>query len=625
MANPIKNEKKIREIKIGIYGNSGAGKTRFLYKLLQDWENQKLILGKSNEAYDLIKHADNQIAKGGTVDPTKGITDGISVDVRFEDKNSNDTRYIFSDLLGEILATELDKLVENKRPITKTDEQIKECHGYFFFFNPIGSGNETNLEKHFNDEANRANKLITFITETRQNDFLPIIFIVTHLDKIKDNPQILLKTKSWLSGIISEYIDSLEKRFRGILPKMSMNGAYYKAMVSSVSGENINLPFHNLNKLLLPKKEVGQGLKVLLMVAMLFIFLFGCIFVSLKCNERSIDLTSQMIEDFNKNIKLLEESTTFKDKIKIINNLNPNLPNLIEISRAKNPVVGKDSVEKIKEKLNLSTQLIQKLVNEYTDLEDKKNILGAYLANLPRYSDLPDNLMKLSDEYWLFVENNIILNSKKFLNECRMQGGNVSDCPIKIGEFLKKQKEEIDKNLIPYGNNRDNLLQELTKASEFLLKSDQFYKTKFTVIKAELLSESANANIVLKVRYTDKEDYYISLIKSPESPMSRRTKEDSYDVIFKVSPAVPVIDLFESKGNDNKWINYTKLNLTTEDEIKKSPLGPLGIVLAFEDQKERILRIKNKEIDITLKIICDFSNIPPFILRLGGIINVDKK
>ena len=113
-----------------------------------------------------MRSVDDQIKNADQVSPTKGITESISVEVLPDSKSSIKTKYVFSDLLGEMLAGEVDNTETNDNPIS----QILQCDAYLFFFNPTGLAQNINLDDHFSSEKERALKLISHIRQHREKN-----------------------------------------------------------------------------------------------------------------------------------------------------------------------------------------------------------------------------------------------------------------------------------------------------------------------------------------------------------------------------------------------------------------------------------------------------------------------
>lgn len=153
-----------------------------------------------------------------------------------------------------MLAGEVDDTETNNNPIS----QILQCDAYLFFFNPTGLDQNINLDDHFSAEKERALKLISHIRQHRENNYLPIVFVVTHLDKLKTESELLKKTTEWLNEIADGYSKDLESHYKQVkwISNEAFKQANFKTMISSLTEENVEIPIKNINLMLRKNKIV---------------------------------------------------------------------------------------------------------------------------------------------------------------------------------------------------------------------------------------------------------------------------------------------------------------------------------------------------------------------------------
>ena len=133
-------------INVGIYGCTKAGKTRFLFQLLNRWERTRRLLGQSEACQKFLANVESEIEKHDGSMPTVATTEGIKVKVR-RDGNEAPLELVFRDLRGELLSGELDQIASlNRNGVIPT--QVRQCDAFLFFFDPASSENPADIDKH---------------------------------------------------------------------------------------------------------------------------------------------------------------------------------------------------------------------------------------------------------------------------------------------------------------------------------------------------------------------------------------------------------------------------------------------------------------------------------------------
>ena len=83
-------------------------------------------------------------------------------------------------------------------------------------------------------------------------------------------------------------------------------------------------------------------------------------------------------------------------------------------------------------------------------------------------------------------------------------------------------------------------------------------------------------------------------------------------------PEAPVIEVEFYDESIKNWKKYETLNLLTLEDVKKAPLGPLGIVFPFKGKDwECTIDVPGKNIKIEGKFFLDLKNIPNFVMKMG--------
>ena len=489
----------LKTIRIGIYGNTRAGKTSFIYKIIRHWQNKNLIRSLSNEAYDFMRSVDDQIKNSEQVSPTKGITESISVEVLPDSKSSIKTKYVFSDLLGEMLAGEVDNTETNDNPIS----QILQCDAYLFFFNPTGLAQNINLDDHFSSEKERALKLISHIRQHRENNYLPIVFVVTHLDKLNTESELLKKTTEWLNEIADGYSKDLESHYKQVkwISNEAFKQANFKTMISSLTEENIEIPIKNIN-LMLRKNKIAKPL-IFLYVVVLFFMLFIAVIIASIIFPNGCGADPSKLDD----AKALEHIKTFEgmlvevvdkiksieDKKKIVEKINKEITTwMVPKVNAKNSGLKPKTIDNINKSIETSHKAITELTDFTSDRKSKCDILGLYISNFLSYNDLKESEKKLADLYWKNFEEFIIEEGVSIINRYRVEGSTVSNCRGEVGGHFKKIDNEFSLSKITGGDGKKTLGDRLKATSQYLLTNPQYYNCKIENLSAKLSDSIPN-------------------------------------------------------------------------------------------------------------------------------------
>ena len=189
----------VSRIRIGIYGASGAGKTRFFRQLVR--ENSLPVQPGSRLANFLAAAS----AADGTIVPTTTSFENIDIKI-------GPTNFVINDGKGELLSP--------------TVRRTASVDALMFFFDPSGG--------HDSDERLRAKQLIDHVLETRQNRLLPIVFVLTHRDRW--TPEQTRLAEEWINQITDYQTDAFSKTLRNHFPPTLTWKEYVFHTVSSADG-----------------------------------------------------------------------------------------------------------------------------------------------------------------------------------------------------------------------------------------------------------------------------------------------------------------------------------------------------------------------------------------------------
>lgn len=199
----------LSKIRIGIYGASGSGKTSFLRQLVR--ENSGSVTPNSKFAQWLAA----TIGPDNRVLPTLTSTENLELKI-------GRTTFQFSDEKGELLSAAMDQLdLEHRRRRSRNllTRQIARSDALLFFFDPTAQNSPEQVQKHHREELLRAKQLIDFVLESRQNRLLPILFVLTHQDRIVQNPETVRLTEKWIDEVENHLEESYSQLLMGYFPR----------------------------------------------------------------------------------------------------------------------------------------------------------------------------------------------------------------------------------------------------------------------------------------------------------------------------------------------------------------------------------------------------------------------
>ncbi len=304
MTDTTQQEFKIR---IGNYGDTAAGKSRYLFQLLDGLKVQKGVL-LEDRAWDYHDQLSQQIIAKGNTERTETPHPPLCITIsnKFGEKRllagKPDSLRItleFYDMQGENLRRDLDHLAENKKIHDRgrktyyrsIPDQIKDCDAFIFFVDPLYSSNPEEWERHLLIEKDHASDFIQAVINQRENRNLPIIFIQTHKDLFDEGkPEQLREFHEWQENVHRSLKDKY-RPLRGLHPK-SLIGNTDELFFTISSCRDFSEVFLPLKKLLALWQECENykedkrkqswrqilcavGLSLLMLVSIITLFFIG--------------------------------------------------------------------------------------------------------------------------------------------------------------------------------------------------------------------------------------------------------------------------------------------------------------------------------------------------------------
>ncbi|MDD3586288.1 MAG: DUF4062 domain-containing protein [Thermoguttaceae bacterium] len=220
-------------IRVGIYGNTQAGKTHFLYRFLMILKDvcgsttfsKKCCRGTAATFLDQIEAS---LEENGRISPTSTYSETDRIIVRFNNAMENNRHKVkfsrddsgharyeltFRDLVGERTRDAIDDLSARSNARSNIImKQINRCDAFLFFLDPTYGMSDPDNQKsatadkindeHLLKEKKRAEYLIDTVIKVRGNKSLPILFVQTHEDILeKLAPEEQKKAHDWFESI----------------------------------------------------------------------------------------------------------------------------------------------------------------------------------------------------------------------------------------------------------------------------------------------------------------------------------------------------------------------------------------------------------------------------------------
>lgn len=209
----IKNT--VTPLTVNIYGNSAAGKTRFLYELLRqlrvEAERLKKDVKFNENALNFFLKIQERIRLSGDCIATSGedVIENITVEIPNDFFSPDGTglliiqswspteivKFIFQDVEGEKIRRIVDQAQSNPDEERKVTQLLRSCAFLLCFFDPTYSDMPASvsdeekadkIRKFYEAELKRMKTLVRKVPEARKSDPLPILFIQTHKDILEN-------------------------------------------------------------------------------------------------------------------------------------------------------------------------------------------------------------------------------------------------------------------------------------------------------------------------------------------------------------------------------------------------------------------------------------------------------
>lgn len=240
-------------LNVGVYGTTRAGKTRFLYELLAGWQRSYRLVESSPAAKVFLDEVEPDIRAYEHSRGTVKTLEGIQVLVQ-RGGDQPPWSLTFRDLRGEFLAHEVDSLAKPDAQAS-IPRQVRECNSFVFFFDPTSEDAPDQVEAHHARELRRAGRFIDYVLAERQNRYLPILFVLTRLDRWEEDPALRDRADAW-AGRVNEMLRKAYRRaLGGHFPRRLADGEATTLAISSVRGDEVEQVVDRLGELVVECDE----------------------------------------------------------------------------------------------------------------------------------------------------------------------------------------------------------------------------------------------------------------------------------------------------------------------------------------------------------------------------------
>lgn len=633
-----------RIINIGVYGCTKAGKTRFLFQLLNYWKNNNHAVDLSEAGQKFLHRVQSEIEKGGGSAPTVATTEDIRVNVR---RNAKDPPWelIFRDLRGELLSEQIDNIdsLERKNVVPT---QVRQCNAFLFFFDPASSERPAEIDEHHERELKRVEKFIKYVLKTRQNRHLPIIFVLTHLDEWEDNEEVRRKAEQWIKKVHFGLKELYDEKLRGQYPKGLVDESRVFFRVSSVgqtpqADKDLDKVIGQLTKLFTEAESFQRNLQssglgyllsafgviLTLLVLLYFIANFGRLRwprngVSESAVSAKLDQLARLLE--------VHPPGTQLPSVEDAEKLNTYLRWLVQLSEPQSGLTDGLS-EETKGRIGSNLEAVAKLVKEKACSDSSSNdqraqVLAAYLADLPDLSSISPELAGVQQCYWEVEQERVVEEVGGILRKRQAAGSDPIDTLDEVVNTLKDIEREVkDSRVFDLQQARQKLLSEIQTAETFCEDriKHKTYEVAFQITGSFNERDGKWRNLRIESPGQDNETFFKNGIALRPTVNGGQTTFSTNQSEYRVSlglgrPVKLVLSVYESQRSD--WSEVTEFDITNPEN--SGSLQALGLPLHKRDKVTVRLQSKGYDFQITLN---DFSPVPELLWRAAEMSNKEQR
>lgn len=498
-------------LNVGVYGNTRAGKTRFLYELISGWHRNFRIVESSEQTTAFLQEIEPDIRAYQHSRGTVKTIENIQVLVQ-RGENQAPWNLTFRDLRGEFLAHEVDDLrrVGKQASIPR---QVRECNSFVFFFDPTSEDAPEQIEAHHTRELRRAERFIDYVLAERQNRYLPILFVLTRLDRWEANHDLRKRIGDWIGRVNQKLKTAYRRALGGHFPQRLVDPMATTLCISSVRENQAEQVVDRLGELVQECAEFNQRdrrhLRSVLGSLILTLGLFAVLVLGIfwwvggdgkpqlpkqprtTVQEWTADEVRTQLAGLDRVLAAHPRGRTLPtlDDARALNTFLRWLPAKLEFTRndANFPAGVRREMETALERLVNTIQLkLDAPPGEPVDPRWK--VIVAYLEDVPPAVDQPA-LEQLRGDAWALGRQRLVRQLAEILRRRERVDSPPQDAILEILSTLRHEEQEIQSVRIGGLKAQEALLSELRTTATFLevRKNTRMMTARFQLTSARLI------------------------------------------------------------------------------------------------------------------------------------------
>jgi hypothetical protein len=627
--------KSPESIDVGIYGCTKAGKTRFLFQLLSGWERDRRLLMRSETCHNFLATVEAQIKEWYNSAPTAATTRGITVKVHRDGEAP--WELVLCDLRGELVADELDQITSLTREgIIPT--LVQKCDGFLFFFDPACS--EDNLDKHHQSELKRAELFIEYILGKRQNRYLPIVFVQTHLDLWEHDEGVRTRARQWAEQVndkLRALYDTHLGRYHPVGLVDSSKTSIAISSIRGVEGEKVVERLYDLVRE--SRKFVADDRKknrLAFWASVLFVLLLVAVAVMTttaggakrkppggNSGKPPAEWTEPEVFSQLDDIEGLLRSHprgTQLPSAEEAKKLNQHLRWMAAmVARAeegpRTPLMLSEHTQtRIRANLNAAIELVvAKAVAKDDDLVVRVPVMAAYLEDLQDLRSISENLGRAQSLFWTLQR---LFMVKEIASVLKRRHEVASPATAALDEVILKLRsleQDVGRCKVYNPQAREALVQEIKTAATFCedRKNSKSYPATFRIVSANF-SAVGRADLacrLLTVESPGQPPWAFGLypFRKNENELGFSNQKSSYPVKLGLGNSI-VCGLFMQEGADGGWRRLHDFNVLSE----QGPFTALGLPLLLPNNSTVMRQLQWEGYELKLEF-SDFPPLPPLL------------
>jgi hypothetical protein len=499
------------QLNIGIYGATKAGKTSFLFKLLDHWKQTDRVLNMSDQALEFLRKARAANHNYGAAVSTSGAVEGIVVSLQ-STADEQPWELTFRDLRGEELTKELppDGWVREDGLI---DRQVRECSAFLFFFDPTSSDQPTDLDGHHEREFKRASRFIQHVLAKRENRLLPMLFVQTRADQSGDNSQTKIKADLWAENVHRKLSEAFRADLQGHYPTCLTEKSRTFFHVCSVGtsqrvDESPQRIIEELQSLAMDCwrfqiQEKKRGLHYVLwgLVVMVICLVVVCL-VSLSGGSQSesqpkgpakiAEMTqSEINESLDQLERLLKANlpTTSLTSVREAGSINGHLRWLsqrLQSHAGHDPDLPEETLLRMSSALATATKLLEETAAAKVPFSKLLPVLTSFLSGLPDLTPLSASLGEVQKRYWRLQRSFVVQEIAEVIRRREDVESPAKDAFEELIGRIRTFEADLNQCDVITSEAKSSLIREIQTAGTFCedRKKSGVYAIKFRIASA---------------------------------------------------------------------------------------------------------------------------------------------